>query len=133
MEEWYRYVYGKDIPGIQTEHQPQPEKEPAGTTAPKNPHAEKKEKQMGVNTAPGIETSTNGRESGKEEGTELIGQTETRESAGRMEAGQDIEQEKEAGEKTGNKPMPGIETSTKREESGQTGAGPVTDQHDAGG
>lgn len=133
LEEWYRNVYGKDIPGIQTEHQPQPEKEPAGITAPENPHAEKEEKQTGVNTAPGIETSTNGRESGKEEGTELSGQTETRESTGRMEAGRHIEQEKAAGEKTGNKPVPGIETSTKREESRQTGAGAVTGQHDAGG
>lgn len=85
--EWYRNVYGKDLPEEEPEKQEIPPEKKEKTTA-------------GGKTASGIETSTNGGGSGEESEPELEGQTELHQYAEKTPA------EEETGNKETNQPEP---------------------------
>lgn len=121
VREWYRNVYGKDLPEEEPEKQEiQPEKKETSS------HRQEKEKMTaGEKPASGIETSTNGGGSGEEREPELEGQTELHQYAEKMpveaETGhyreeppesEHTDNDKDAAKPEVPKQVSGIETST---------------------
>lgn len=125
--EWYRNVYGKDLP---EDEPPKQETPPAEKELPV-PSEEKEEKTDKGKTASGIETSTNTGESGEEKEPELERQTELSLDTGKMPENAETgtketdppepEQEEETPDTPGQtvaEPSSGIETSTNTGKSG---------------
>ncbi len=125
--EWYRYVYGKDLP----EDEPPKQETPLKEKELPAPSEEKEKKTEKEKTASGIETSTNGGGSGEEKEPELEGQTELSPDTGKTpdkaETGtketnlpepEQAEETTDAPEQTAPESASGIETSTNTGESG---------------